>query len=236
MQVPVVPNWLHLTYDAPPIVEHEKLNSADDYLRKTDSAVVHLFSAVETYLDTLRLGLQPVFIAGQLPGPEFDAKYAAWRIENAEALVQAKDARAAFREERFALDTLCGAILQIAEKGLEIYSPNSDVPMSWKDRIPKSLAKFAVGREVRDVPLGLIVYAARNQHTHFNDSQLRAASAGVFNSLAAVRGHDSPVRDPAFDLDNPVLTSYAANVTALIGWRDVKQYRKDMRSMLGVAD
>lgn len=214
----------------------EKLKSAEDYLRNTDSAVVHLFSAAKTYLDTLRLGLSPTFMSGQLPGPEFDAQYSAWRIENADALAKAKDARAAFHEERFALDTLCGAILQIAEKGLEIYSQNSDVPVPWKDRIPKSLAKFAVGREVRDVPLGLIVYAARNQHTHFNDSQLRAASAGVFHSLAAVRGHDSPVRDPAFDLDNPVLTSYAGNVTALIGWRDVEQYRKDMRSMLGVAD
>jgi hypothetical protein len=211
------------------------MKTAEDYLTKTDSAVRHLFSATQTYLDTLKLGLQPTFMSGLLPGPELEAQYAAWRIENAEALEKAKDARQTFREERFALDTLCGAILQIAEKGLEIYSENKDIPSSWKDRIPKTLTKFAVGREVRGVPLGLIVYAARNQHTHFNDRELRAASAGVFHNLAAVRGLDSPARDPAFDLENPALTSYAANITALIGWRDAEQYRKDMRGMLGVA-
>lgn len=211
------------------------MKTAEDYLTKTNSAVRHLFSAAQTYLDTLKLGLQPTFISGLLPGPELEAQYAAWRIENAEALEKAKDARQTFREERFALDTLCGAILQIAEKGLEIYSENKDISSPWKDRIPKTLTKFAVGREVRGVPLGLIVYAARNQHTHFNDRELRAASAGIFHNLAAVRGLDSPARDPAFDLENPALTSYAANITALIGWRDAEQYRKDMRSMLGVA-
>lgn len=209
-----------------------RMKSAEDYLQRTESAVRHLFNAVNSYVDTLRAGIGPIFISGLPYGPEQDAQYSAWRVANADALEEAKAARRAFRAETFALDTICGAILQIAEKGLEIYSENTQVPDSWKATIPSYLAKFCVGREVRSTPLGLIVYAARNQHTHFNNSKLRSASASVFTNLAAAHGCSSSAWDPAFDLENPDLTSYASNVTALIDWRSFEKYQDDMRSML----
>lgn len=207
---------------------------AEDYLKRTDSAVRHLFDAVGNYIGIMKLGIHPIFVSGLPPGPEQDAQYAAWRIEHAEELAEAKIARQAYREERFALDTICGAILQIAGKGLEIYSENTKIPDAWKDRITPKLAKFAVGREVRNVPLGLVVYASRNQHTHFNDRELHSVSARIFESLAAAHGLDSATRDPAFDLANAALDSYASNVTALINWRDFLQYQQDMRCMLGI--
>lgn len=210
------------------------MKSAEDYLERTESAVRHLFRAVDGYIETLRAGIKPIFVSGLPYGPELDAQYSAWRIENADALEEAKTARQAFRAETFALDTICGAILQIAEKGLEIYSQNTRVPNAWKVNIPAYLAKFCVGREVRSTPLGLIVYAARNQHTHFNDPKLRMASASVFTNLAREHGYSSSALDPAFDLENPILTSYASNVTALIEWRSVEKYQDDMRNMLGL--
>jgi hypothetical protein len=210
------------------------MKNAEDYLERTDSAVRHLFNAVDSYLETLRVGIKPVFVSGLPYGPEQDAQYSAWCIENADALEEAKAARRAFRAETFALDTICGAILQIAEKGLEIYSENTQVSDAWKHQIPSYLAKFCVGREVRSTPLGLIVYAARNQHTHFNDPKLRNASASVFSNLAEAHGYSSSARDPAFDLKNSRLISYASNVTALIDWRSVEKYQDDMRSMLGL--
>ena len=210
------------------------MKNAEDYLERTESAVRHLFNAVDSYLETLRVGIKPVFVSGLPYGPEQDAQYSAWCIENADALDEAKAARQAFRAQTFALDTICGAILQIAEKGLEIYSENTQVPDAWTPHIPLYLAKFCVGREVRSTPLGLIVYAARNQHTHFNDPKLRNASASVFRNLAEAHGYSSSARDPAFDLENSRLTSYASNVTSLIGWRSVEKYQADMRSMLGL--
>lgn len=208
------------------------MKNAEDYLQRTESASRHLFNAVNNYIDTLKAGIGPIFISGLPYGPEQDAQYAAWRSVNEDALNEAKAARRAFRAEAFALDTICGAILQIAEKGLEIYSDNSLVPDAWKATIPPYLAKFCVGREVRSTPLGLIVYAARNQHTHFNESKLRNVSARVFDNLAAAHGYNSAARDQAFDLETPNLTSYASNVTALIDWRSFEKYEDDMRKML----
>lgn len=210
------------------------MKNAEDYLERTESAVRILFKAVDGYLEPLRAGIKPIFVSGLPAGPEQDAEYSSWRIENADALEEAKAARLAFRAETFALDTICGAILQIAEKGLEIYSQNTQVLDTWNAKIPPSLARFCVGREVRSTPLGLIVYAARNQHTHFNDPQLRKASASVFTNLASAHGCSSSALDPAFDLDNPSLTSYASNVTALIEWRSFEKYQDDMCSMLGL--
>ena len=156
---------------------------AEDYLKRTDSAVRHLFDAVGNYIDIMKLGIHPIFVSGLPPGPEQDAQYAAWRIEHADELAETKIARQAYREERFALDTICGAILKIAGKGLEIYSENTQIPDAWKDHISPKLARFVVGREVRNVPIGLVLYAARNQHTHFNDQELHSVSARIFEML-----------------------------------------------------
>ena len=210
------------------------MKNAEDYLERTESAVRYLFNAVDSYLETLRAGIKPVFVSGLPYGPEQDAQYSAWCIENADALEEAKAARRAFRAETFALDTICGAILQIAEKGLEIYSGNTQILDAWKPQIPSYLAKFCVGREVRSTPLGLIVYAARNQHTHFNDPKLRDVSANIFRNLAEAHGYSSSARDPAFDLENSKIISYASNVTALMDWRSFEKYQEDMCSMLGL--
>lgn len=210
------------------------MKSAEDYLERTESAVRHLFNAVDDYLETLRAGIKPTFVSGLPNGPELDAQFSEWCIENADALEEAKAARQAYRAETFALDSICGAILQIAEKGLEIYSENTQVPEAWKVNVSARLAKFCVGREIRSTPLGLIVYAARNQHTHFNDPNLHKTSARVFTNLAAAHGCSSSALDPAFDLKNPSLVSYASNVTALIDWRSVEKYQDDMRNMLGL--
>ncbi len=128
------------------------MKSAEEYLNRTESAVRHLFNAVDGYLENLKAGIKPIFVSGLPYGPEQDAQYANWLIENTDALKEAKAARQAFRAETFALDTICGAILQIAEKGLEIYSENSQVQDAWKSKIPAYLAKFCVGREVRGAP------------------------------------------------------------------------------------
>ncbi|WP_145278819.1 hypothetical protein [Pseudomonas sp. URMO17WK12:I11] len=79
------------------------MKNAEYYLKRTDSAVRHLFNAVDCYLETLRVGIKHVFVSGLPYGPEQDAQYSAWCIENADALEEAKIARRAFRAETFAL-------------------------------------------------------------------------------------------------------------------------------------
>lgn len=210
------------------------MQSAADYLLRTESAVRLLFSGIDSYLSVLRKATGVTFVTGEPYGPKQDAEFAAWQIENAERLAAARAAEREFIAESFALDTLCGSILQVADKALELYGSNRAIPPGLPDSLKSHHAKFCVGRTVRTVPLGLVVYAARNQHTHFDEEALREPSASVFHLLATAHGYGGgqQIIDPAFDLNNQSLLSFASNVTSLIGWRSYEQYATDMRTML----
>jgi hypothetical protein len=124
----------------------------------------------------------------------------------------------------------------VAAKAIECYSENEAIPEGWRKfiRPNNKAARFCIGREIRGVPLGLVIYAARNQHTHFEDSELREPSCEVFRRLAENHGlkSEEPFVDPAFDLDNKGLVSYASNCTALMEWRNYSSYEADMRALL----
>lgn len=145
------------------------------------------------------------------------------------------DRKREFIAESFALDTLCGSILQVAGKAIELYGSSTEIPLGLPNTLKVHHAKFCVGRSVRTIPLGLVIYAARNQHTHFNDEAMREPSASIFQLLATAHGYggEQQIIDPAFDLNNQSLLSFASNITSLIGWRSYEKYATDMGSMLG---
>lgn len=212
------------------------MQSAADYLRQTESAVRLLFSGVDSYLRLLRTATGITFVTSEPYGPMQDAEFAAWQTQNAQRLTTAREAEQQFLAESFALDTLCGSILQVADKALELYSSNQTIPSGLPSTLKPYHAKYCVGRAIRTLPLGLIVYVARNQHAHFNEEALREPGKSVFHQLATAHGygHGQKIVDPAFDLNNLNLLSFASNVTSLIGWRSYDTYLLDMRSMLGV--
>jgi hypothetical protein len=121
-----------------------------------------------------------------------------------------------------------------------MYSRVSQVPMECADLTLGNAHKaFCVGRSIRGVPLGLIVYAGRNQYNHLDDDELREPNVAIFNRLAAVRSPQSGELycDPAFDLSNPRRPlCLANNITALIEWRDYVRYEADMKVLLGCDD
>jgi hypothetical protein len=131
---------------------------------------------------------------------------------------------------------LSGALLQIAACGIRMYSTNDRVPMNCVDlNLGASQMPFCVGRLVRGVPLGLIVYAARNQYNHLDDDALREPNVSIFERLAVGHGipSDEPFRDPAYDLSNPNRPMCLANnVTSLIDWRDYARYEADVKNLL----
>ena len=208
------------------------MQSAEDYLRKTESAVRLLFTGIDSYLQVLRQATGVVFVSGELDDSKREADFAAWLIENEQRLAAARVAERDFIAESFALDTLCGSILQVAGKALEVYGTNNVIPTGLPTTVKSHFAKFCVGRPIRTVPLGLVIYAARNQHTHFNDDGLREPSSSVFNLLATAHRFGPGIVDPAFDLKNDRLLSYASNISSLLDWRSYEQYIADMRSML----
>ena len=210
------------------------MDTAAEYIAKTESAMRKLLEGIDEYLQVLRDSPVPVFITLTSPGPEFDREWTDWMNANKAKNVAAEAARMQFRAESFAMNVLCGAVLQVAGKGIDLYSTNTVIPAAVQSFVKSTAAEYCVGREVRGMPIGLIVYAGRNQHTHFDEKTLRDPGATVFERLVttAEQGLQVAYRDQAFDLKNPAILSFAANVTVLLGWKDYDAYVKDMWAML----
>ncbi|WPH20799.1 hypothetical protein [Variovorax paradoxus] len=213
------------------------MQAAIDYLESTSSAVKHLFAGIEDYVALLRPTTELTFVSGQPAGPEREEQFRRWLAENEKSLDKAREAQTRFVAESFALSTLCGAVLQVAEKALELYSPNktipADLPLGLKSNLKLNRAQYCVGRLVRRIPLGLIIYAGRNQHAHHEELP-REPGFSVFEHLAAYPEFpdQSPQRNKAFDVRGGNHSNYAGNITSLIGWRSYEAYVEDMRSML----
>jgi hypothetical protein len=212
------------------------METAAEYLDKTESAVKILFDGIDAYFEVLRNEPSGVrsHSQGELPLHE----YVQWAAENPEKLQAAFEAQRSFVAESFAFATLCGAVLQIAAKAIECYSMVDDVPEDCQDWINSkqwvTARPFCIGRRVHDVPIGLVIYAGRNQATHFNEKKLYGLNKTIFQRLSDRNPSilDKGQRDPSFDLSNPNLTIFADNITTLLGWRSFHEYNADMRALL----
>lgn len=205
------------------------MQTATQYLAGTESAVRHLFTGIDIYLELIRIATTPVFATSEPHGPAQDAEYEVWQIENRESLEAARQAEKKFIAEYSALDALCGAILQVADKTLSLYGKDGSIPLEWQDVVKKGkkgTAKYWRGRLVRTVPLGLVIHAARNQHSHFDDPRPYPLTVRVFGLLATAHGYPTSAPDRMYDLSNPSLMSFASNVTGLMKWRTYDQYAK----------
>jgi hypothetical protein len=214
------------------------MQTGTEYLASTERAVRGLFEGIQSYTAILRRAPLPVF-SGMFPGEEARrTAFDTWLNENDEEIRLSMKAQRDFSSESFALATLCGCVLQVAAMGIQCFSRNAAVPADWMETIRPSTSAvpFCVGRRVRGVPVGLIVYAGRNQFAHLNDSELREPNRTVFERLARNHGYrsETPVLDPAFDLRNAQLVNYASNITSLIGWRSYDAYFQDMVGIVGV--
>lgn len=212
------------------------LGSGADYLASTESAVRHLLDGIDEYRGMLRKGIisgPSGFLCDDDPLVQKEL-IDEWLRENEEKIAKGFDWQRRYSAERFAMATLCGAVLHVAQKGLEVHSTNTQVPNEWKKFFSGKLSRYCVGDLVRSIPRGMVVYAARNQHVHFNDKKLGAVNREVFDRLALAHGHDVFLgrKDPAFDLSLHAGESLAPSIIDLLGWRDYGTYDSDMRSML----
>jgi hypothetical protein len=203
------------------------------YIARTETAVRKLFEGIESYVQLLQPIYGTAFVSGELDPVKRQAEREAWFKKDAAKLAAAAAAEREFSQQKFAMSTLCGAVLQVAAKAIECYSKNHSVPPGLQSIVGKSEAaiRFCIGREVRGVPIGLIIYAGRNQHTHYNVPSLNAVNEAVFERIAIVPGR-SDLKDPALDLANPLLDSYASNVTCILSWRSYDTYCSDLRALL----
>jgi len=213
------------------------MQNAIQYLDKTRSAASVLFNGIEAYSTFLR-ERSITFATSYSDEEDFQTQYGAWCARNQSMIQAGLEAQRHYMSERFAQATLCGSVLQLAAKAIECYSCNTQIPKDWASFIRPGTKQvlFCTGNLVRDVPLGLVIYAARNQHTHFNDKQLQQPSREVFHRLSTnhVYGKRSneAVIDPAFHLGTESITSFASNVITLIGWSSLTDYESDMQQLL----
>lgn len=210
------------------------MQTLDEYLKRTESAVRTLFEGIQKYLSVIDRAHAPIFISSTQNEQEREAELQAWLDKNAGAIQAAREAERRYFEESFALATLCGSVLQTADKAFECFSSNEAIPADWAGIAKPGSAPYCIGKPIRRVPLGLVVLAGRNQHMHFEDEEPHKLTAAVFERLATYHGRntDPEIRDPAFDLRNDRLVSYAHNVTALLEWRSYDAYEAALREAL----
>lgn len=71
---------------------------------------------------------------------------------------------------KFSEATFAGAPLQVAAMGIRYFSRNTSIPASCASVVParvKAAVPFCIGRELHGLPIGLIIYDARNQYNHW---------------------------------------------------------------------
>lgn len=222
--------------DATP--KSDSLPTAAQYMHRTESATRKLLDGIESYVSVLKRAPPPVFMDSFATDMDHRVAFEQWLTENEEQVRLSLKAQREYSAESFALSTLSGCLLQVAAMGIQWFSKNTTVPPNFADVIKPSLksAAFCIGRRIRTVPIGLIIYAGRNQFAHLDETVLRDPSTTVFERLAREHGYpsDTPFSDPAFDLANEQLVNFSSNLISLMGWRSYDDYASDMSALLGV--
>ena len=205
-----------------------KPTSPDDYLQQTEHAVRHFCDGLASCWSYYESALQhwDVSNIGQPLTPERKADLDKY-LELAGKYVDLK----------FAEGTFAGSVLQVATVGIRFFSQNRSIPKSCVGIVPtkaKRAIPFCVGRELYGLPVGLIIYAARNQYNHWDDEPY-AVTRNVFAALSRSFERDM-LYDLAFDVGNPSITVYANEVLlGALGWIRYDQYELEMRALLSLA-
>lgn len=166
------------------------------------------------------------------------------------------DARKAeFEATDVAREVIAGSILQLAYFAIDsfaVFSAKSEGALHFESEInrlvresPKARVKgafslpekFCVGRDIGDLPLGMLVFAGRNQYNHYGEDRLSVVNEVVFNALHQM--WPEPVNGRSFNLyDGKRFRSYS--VLCALGWvaNDVGTgygpYSKDLNHVLQI--
>lgn len=203
------------------------------YLSDTEHATISSFENLNFYLDLLAKIDHPVFVSSASNDQERDEELKKWIKENRERVLKALKQEREYFGYSISRATICGSILQIAFMAILHFSTNSTCPIEFKEIIKKrsKAIKFCIGRKVRGIPIGLIIYAGRNQYNHMDERKYNKITTYIFNRLANI-GTKKDVKDPAFDLEQPKINNYASNIIAVLGWNNYENYIIDMFDLL----
>jgi hypothetical protein len=212
------------------------VENAKSYLVKTEPATEGLFKLLNKY--------------------GWHKMRAIVEICNSQTRDALKVGKANYASIDIARDVIAGSILQIAYSAINQYAAKVDKPdsvLKFESKINTMLAvapnarckhfelraEFCVGRNLGELPIGLVIYAARNQYNHFGDKRLLVANEVIFDYLNLL--WPEPVKnDLSFNLRNKKYKFYSYAALCALGWVDSSKrlgyqaYKEDMGSILEV--
>lgn len=205
------------------------MESYRKYFSDTEHATISMFENLNFYLDLLSKIDHPIFISNRSNKKENDEELNKWIKQNRDKILVSLEKGKEYFGYSISKSTICGSILQIAFMGILQFSTNTTVPNKWKAILKEGnkAVRFCIGRKVREVPIGLIIYAGRNQYNHMDEKKYYKTTTCVFNSLSNINLKND-IKDPAFDLDQPKITNYSSNILAILGWNNYENYVIDM--------
>ena len=203
------------------------------YLNAVDSAVIHLLAARKDYHELIsqlfKDSLPPIFCYNSNNSREvIDKDRIAWGNHPVikQQINSSSQALEKLANEQFALSIIDGSLLQIACKALELYSDNTE-PFEYFPEFSLQINKHAVGELVRNIPVGLIIYAGRNHYNHLEDgSDLRKPTKKIINKLNENTNLHKPFISFNFHNNKGLPINLATNFIELIGWKTIGDFRK----------
>ncbi len=215
------------------------MNDVKEYLSRTKSAVSKLFESYNSYWELLENPKRPAFTCwGDFESEENIKAYEKWREENNSIFEERLKRDNEYAYEYFARSALLGTVIQFEFWGINKFSNNEIITKEFADIIKtdSTTRKFCIGRLYDNIPIGLIIYAGRNQSTHFDDEKFNQVTTRVFELLT---NFYSPTfkkwyKSDYFDLGNQNVINYAENITYILGWRNYENYENDLLKMLQI--
>jgi len=206
------------------------------YIKEITHAAEQLFEGLRYYDKHLRSVETPIFTTPYDDEAEVQRKYRTWLRQNRDRLKAYHKHVREYFGYAISKAALCGGILQLAFTGMKLHSrTRKRIPASckaiFKGKEESEAKNYCIGRLVYGIPMGLIIYAGRNQYSHMDDKQYREITERVFEHLTNF-GTGGKYRNPQFDLRARKKEIYADNILAILDWTDLKPFLKDMKAML----
>ena len=219
------------------------MENIQGYLEQTESAVRKLFEGLSEYHKLVLRSVSPMYLGKEGDTENKTPAYQEWSEKNQNEIQISRKAMQDSFAERFAYATLAGSLLQIAAMGIQLFSQNESIPEDLPEDIKRHIKtsakkspvkKFCIGRKICDIPIGLIIYAGRNQYNHIDAKKLNEVNTKIFDLISKRVNED--YSDPCFDLINPEIKTevinFAGNIIGLLEWDHYEQYHADMLQML----
>ena len=209
-----------------------------NYLEAVESVVKRLFEARADYYeiinDLFKDSIPPIFVHNRNNPKEVVARdHAAW-LEQKHIKLKKEKSDAAIENltnEQFALSIIDGSLLQIACKGIELYSENNQNTSPLPNLSDKA-CKFSVGEKIREIPAGLIIYAGRNHYNHLEDGErLRKPTKEIINLLNVNYQQYKPNILFDFDTYNELPRNLTTSFIGILGWESTIDFGETLMSI-----